>query len=471
MLPSLLTSPVRGRWPSRARYPTGRGLTASPPLLYGIHRPWVHTVDAQVILHLLRHADHERTTGVPAGAVKAVIVMPLQWLQDDLRVRGQDTEHLFWFARATSHHSDALLRKADWAASQDTVLRYTPPGPGHAQLIVASSDGHLDLRPPTMQTFGAVAQQAQRGQASTHRGHTRVGTAHATVYVHSRDLTAAATNHRALRARDRHALVQRRLRIRKERLSGVSVLPQPCLLLWGRRETPVHMHVGCTPLGLFWHHYRQAVQEGARHLPPGDKALVGHLVALRRRRVDGGLLFRAGARGSRGAATRDCPLPPTRGDLRRRFPPAHAPVGDFAWELWHQRLEHFLRAPQSAPARVHRWLTAAEGDCFPPPGRPGRDFLASLRLVNGTLDCPTQEDPRPYRDLPGGFSKHRQGALFPPWVIGRNSMTAREAHIVGAEWAHEWSWWCATTRTPGEQHSTPASHWGGGARTLNRGTR
>ena len=53
------------------------------------------------------------------------------------------------YVRATSHHSDALLHKADWAASQDTVLPNTPPEPGHAQLIVAGRDGHLDLRPPT----------------------------------------------------------------------------------------------------------------------------------------------------------------------------------------------------------------------------------------------------------------------------------------------------------------------------------
>ena len=28
-------------------------------------------------------------------------------------------------------------------------------------------------------------------------------------------------------------------------------------------------------------------------------------------------------------------------------------------------------------------------------------------------------------------------------------MTAWEAYIVGAEWAREWSQWCATTRAPG----------------------
>ena len=168
--------------------------------------------------------------------------------------------------RATSHHSDALLHNADWAASQDAVLQKTPPDPGHAKLIVAGRDGHLDLRPPTM--------RAQTDHALTHRGHTPLGAANATAYVHARDLTATATNRRALRARDGHTPVQRRLRVRKERLSGVAALPQPCLLCGGREETPVHMHVGCAHSRLLWPHYSQAVHEAARHLPAGDKALL-----------------------------------------------------------------------------------------------------------------------------------------------------------------------------------------------------
>ena len=112
-------------------------------------------------------------------------------------------------------------------------------------------------------------------------------------------------------------------------------------------------------------------------------------------------------------------------------------LGDFVWELRNHRLERLLRAPVSAPARVHQWLTAAEGDCPPPPPRPGRDFVAPLRTANGTLECPLQEDPHPYRDLPAGFLKHLQGALFPPWIMGGNSMTAWEAHIVGPKWARK----------------------------------
>ena len=253
--------------------PDGEGVAASLPLHYGAHRPWVHTVDAEVILHLLRHADRERTTGIPAGAAKVVNQMPLRWLRDGLCARGQHAGHPFWYVRATSHHSDALLHKADWAASQDTVLQNTPPDPSHAQLIVAGRDGHLDLRPPTMRVLGEVAQRAQADHALTHRGHTPLGAAHATAHVHARDLTAAATNRRALRARDGHTPVQRRLRVRKERLSGVAIVPQPCPFCGGQEETPVHMHVGCTHSRLLWPHYRQAVHEAARHLPPGDKAL------------------------------------------------------------------------------------------------------------------------------------------------------------------------------------------------------
>ena len=98
--------------------PDGEGVAASLPLQYGIHRPWIHTVDAEVILHLLRHADRERATGVPMGAAKVVNQMPVRWLPDSLHMRGQHAKHPFWFAGATSHHSDALLHRADWAASQ-----------------------------------------------------------------------------------------------------------------------------------------------------------------------------------------------------------------------------------------------------------------------------------------------------------------------------------------------------------------
>ena len=147
-------------------------------------------------------------------------------------------------------------------------------------------------------------------------------------------------------------------------------------------------------------------------------------------------------------------------------------LGDFAWELRNHWLEQLLREPLSAAAQVHRWLTAAEGNCPPSPPRPDKDFVASLRVVNGTLECLPQEDSHPYRDLPGGFSKQLQDALFPQWIIGHGSMTAWEARIVGEEGAREWGWWCAAARAP----ETPAQRYaaipleGGGPHTRPRPT-
>ena len=290
-------------------------------------------MDAEVIIHLLRHADREWTTGVPAGAAKVVNQMPLRWLRDSLCARGQHAGHPFWYVRATSHHSDALLHKADWAASQDTVLQNTPPDPDHAQLIVAGRDGHLDLRPPTMRVLGEVAQRAQTDHALTHRGHTPLGAAHPTAYVHARDLTATATNSRAVRARDGHTPVQCRLRVGKERLSGVAIVPQPCFLCGGPEETPVHMHVGCAHSQLLWPHYRQAVHEAARHLPPGDKALC--VASWRSAGATWTEVFCSGlvpedAEAQLRAKARYNPLGGASVD---HFPHHMLRLGDFAWEL------------------------------------------------------------------------------------------------------------------------------------------
>ena len=84
----------------------------------------------------------------------------------------------------------------------------------------------------------------QHNHALTHRGHMSLGKAHASAYDHARDLTAAATNHRSLRARDGHTPVQRRLRIQKERLPSGSVLPQPShTCTWA---APSHAYSGHT---------------------------------------------------------------------------------------------------------------------------------------------------------------------------------------------------------------------------------
>ena len=195
----------------------------------------------------------ERTTREPQGSArerqKRVNQVPLKLLREWLSVCRRHAEYPIWFARATSHHSNALRHKADLAVSQDTVLQNTLQGPTHAQLIVCGDDYHLQLGPPTMQRLRDVTQKALHSHASTHRGHTLLGTAHVSAYVHTQELTAAGTTHRALQVRDAHTPLQCRLRAKEERLSGVSILPNPCLFCGGRHDPSVHMHPGCVNRG------------------------------------------------------------------------------------------------------------------------------------------------------------------------------------------------------------------------------
>ena len=250
--------------------------------------------------------------------------------------------------------------------------------------------------------------------------------------------------------------MQRRLRIRKEPLSGVGNLSQLCLLCGGPEETLVHKHVGCAHSRLLWPHYRQALQEAVRHVPPETRRC-GWLCGAPQ-----------APSGGKSSALGWCPRRQKRSSaqlpaMTRREGPRWTSssntcsgwgtsCGSCATTGWSSS-----SALLSAAVRVHRWLTAAEGNCPPPPPHPGGDFVASLRIVNGTLECPPQEDRNPYQDLPGGFAKYLQGALCRPWISGRSSMTAWEAHIGGAEWAREWSRWCATTcapRTPVPQYAS-----------------
>ena len=218
-----------------------------------------------------------------------------------------------------------------------------------------------------MRALGKVAQRAQTDHALTHGGHTPWGAAHATAYVNARDLTATATNCRTLRARDGHRPVQSRLGVRKEQLSGVAVLQQPCLLCGGPEETPVHMHVGCTHSRLLWPHYGQAVHEAARHLPPGDKAL--WVASWRSAGATWTEVFCSGLVPEDAEAQLRA--------IARYDPPGRTSVDDFlhymlrlrdfAWELRNHWLEQLIREPLSAAARAHRWLTAVEGDHPPLP--------------------------------------------------------------------------------------------------------
>ena len=194
------------------------------------------------------------------------------------------------------------------------------------------------------------------------------------------------------------------------------------------------MHVGCAHSWLLSPRYRQAVQEAARHLPPGDKA---KWVASWRSAgaawtevFCSGLVPEAAEAHLRAIARYN----PPGGDLRRPFPPPHAP----AWRLRVQTPQSPAGAtPPRAPKRGGPGALLAHRDRGqlppPPPPRPDRDFVASLRLMNGTPECSAQENPHLYQDLPGGFSKHLQDALFPPWAIGRGSKTTWKACIVGAD--------------------------------------
>ena len=164
------------------------------------------------------------------------------------------------------------------------------------------------------------------------------------------------------------------------------------------------MHVGCAHSRLLWPQYRQAVHEAARNLPPGDEAL---WVASWRSAgaawtevFCSGLVPEDAEAQLRAIARYDSSGGTSVDDFLRNM----LQLGDFAWELRNHRLEQLLREPLSKAARAHRWLTAAEGD-HPPPPPPRRDtdFVASLHVVNGTLECPPQEGPHPYQDLPGGF--------------------------------------------------------------------
>ena len=60
-------------------------------------------MDAEVILHLLRHVDHEMSTRLPTAAAKVVNQQPLAWIREGLEYRKLHPEHPFWYARATSH--------------------------------------------------------------------------------------------------------------------------------------------------------------------------------------------------------------------------------------------------------------------------------------------------------------------------------------------------------------------------------
>ena len=113
------------------------------------------------------------------------------------------------------------------------------------------------------------------------------------------------------------------------------------------------MHVGCAHWRLLWPHYRQAVQEAARHLPPADKALwVASWCSAGAAWTEvffSGLVPKAAEAQLRAIARYNLPG----GTCVDNFLHHMLWLGDFAWKLGSHRLEQILRKPLSSAARVH----------------------------------------------------------------------------------------------------------------------
>ena len=187
------------------------------------------------------------------------------------------------------------------------------------------------------------------------------------------------------------------------------VLPLPCLFCSSAKETAIHMHEGCAHSRLLWPHYRQAVQQAARHLPPGDKAL---LVASWRSTRAAWTEIICSRLVPGAPQAQPCTIarykPP--GDASvNEFLQHRLPLGDFAWELRKQRLQQLLCAPHSVAVQVHQWLTATEGDS-PPPPLPSAWSMARWSAPCWTVATPTWTYPRVSQDT---FAAHysRGGSL------------------------------------------------------------
>ena len=115
----------------------------------------------------------------------------------------------------------------------------------------------------------------------------------------------------------------------------------------------MHIHVGCAHSQLFWPHYRQAVQEAACHLLPGDKGLW-----VASWRTPGAawtevfcsrLVPEAAEAQLRAIARHDLPGETSVDNFLHHM----LRLGYFAWELRNHRLEQLLHEPLGAAARVH----------------------------------------------------------------------------------------------------------------------
>ena len=237
---------------------------------------------------------------------------------------------------------------------------------------------------------------------------------HNSIHIH-KSAYALETIHTCIS--DGHTPVQRRLRIRKERLSGVAIVQQPCLLCGGQEETPVQMHVRCAHSRLLWPNCRLAVQEAARHLPSGDKALwvaSRHSAGAKWTEVFCSGLVPEAAEAQLRAIARYEPLG---GNLRGRVPPAHAPAPRFR-VIPPQPPAGAIppRAPQRG--RLGAPMAHCGGRQLPPPSP------ASQQGLRG-LPPPRERHPGV---SPAGGPPPLPGPAWgfleaPPGRIGRNSMT------------------------------------------------
>ena len=109
------------------------------------------------------------------------------------------------------------------------------------------------------------------------------------------------------------------------------------------------MQMGCVHSGLFWPHYRQAGQEAARHLPPGEKAPWVASSRSTGAEWTEAFCFRVVFEAAEAQLRAIARYKPPGGTFLDEFLQHMLRLGDFAWELRNLRLEQQrgLRAPMA----------------------------------------------------------------------------------------------------------------------------
>ena len=163
------------------------------------------------------------------------------------------------------------------------------------------------------------------------------------------------------------------------------------------------MHVGYAHSRLLGPHYRQAVHEAARHLPPGDKAL--WLASWRSAGAAWTRVFCSGLVPEKAEAQLRA--------IARYDPPGGTSVdyflhhmlrlGDFARELRNHRLEQLLREPLSAAARVHWMAHRARGQLPAPSPAPWQGLRSLPPCREWHSGVPATRGSPPVPGPAGGF--------------------------------------------------------------------